>query len=69
MQSASEKKKKKKAKTASRSAGPNATFAAATGQVAPTRATTTGTDTQINTGIIQQRQYVAPKVEELGDDE
>ncbi|GAB0132725.1 hypothetical protein EsDP_00001153 [Epichloe bromicola] len=69
-ESASEKKKKKKkARAGSRSAGPNATFAAATGQVAPTTATTTGTDTQINTGIIQQRQYVAPKVEELGDDE
>ncbi|KAG6039530.1 hypothetical protein E4U41_002500 [Claviceps citrina] len=68
-ESASEKKKKKKSKTAARSVGQNASFAAATGQVAPTTATTTGTDTQINTGSVQQRQYVAPNVEELGDDE
>ncbi|KAK2606074.1 Translocation protein S62 [Conoideocrella luteorostrata] len=68
-ESAADKKKKKKAKSAARSAGPNATFAAATGQIAPTTATTTGTDTQINTGSLQQRQYEAPKVEELADDE
>lgn len=47
---------------------PNATLAAATGQVAPVSATTTGTDTQVATGL-QQRHYEAPKVEELGDDE
>ncbi|KAG5937958.1 hypothetical protein E4U53_008095 [Claviceps sorghi] len=68
-ESASEKKKKKKQKSAARSVGTNATFAAATGQVAPTTATTTGTDTQIRTGSVQPRQYMAPNVEELGDDE
>ncbi|KAG6001489.1 hypothetical protein E4U54_001073 [Claviceps lovelessii] len=67
--SASDKKKKKKLKSSSRTVGTNATFAAATGQVAPASATTTGTDTQIKTGNMQQRQYVAPNVEELGDDE
>ncbi|PFH62572.1 hypothetical protein XA68_12992 [Ophiocordyceps unilateralis] len=63
------KKSKKKARTAGSGAGTNATFAAATGQVAPTTATTTGTDTQIKTGDMHQRNYVAPKVEELADDE
>jgi translocation protein SEC62 len=62
-------KPKKKKKSAAPSSAANATFAAATGQVAPTTATTTGTDTTLNTGEVQQRQYVAPKVEELGDDE
>jgi len=32
-------------------------------------ATTTGTDTQIQTGGAHQRNYAAPKVEELDDDE
>ncbi|OAA47745.1 protein translocation protein, Sec62 family protein [Metarhizium rileyi] len=70
-ESAADKKKKKKAKSSSRSSAnvPNNAFAASTGQVAPTTATTTGTDTQINVGSAQQRQYVAPKVEELADDE
>ncbi|RDA91646.1 hypothetical protein CP533_0078 [Ophiocordyceps camponoti-saundersi (nom. inval.)] len=63
------KKSKKKARTAVSGGGTNATFAAATGQVAPTTATTTGTDTQIKTGDMHQRNYVAPKVEELADDE
>ncbi|KJZ79939.1 hypothetical protein HIM_00653 [Hirsutella minnesotensis 3608] len=62
------KKSKKRAKAAS-SVGPNATFAAATGQIAPTTATTSGTDTQIQTGDMHQRSYKAPKVEELADDE
>lgn len=62
------KKTKKKAKTTSNNV-PNAAFAASTGQVAPATATTTGTDTQIKTGEVQQRNYVAPKVEELADDE
>ncbi|KAK5998460.1 Translocation protein SEC62 [Cladobotryum mycophilum] len=60
-------KKKKKAKAVA--AGANATMAAATGQIAPTTATTTGTDTQVNTEGLQQRHYEAPKVEELADDE
>ncbi|OAA81476.1 translocation protein SEC62 [Akanthomyces lecanii RCEF 1005] len=60
-----EKPKKKKKRTQAGAA--NSTMAAATGQVAPTSATTTGTDTQINTGA--QQRYVAPKVEELQDDE
>lgn len=42
-------------------------MAAATGQVAPATATTTGTDTTIST--VKQRNYEAPKVEELADDE
>ncbi|POR39477.1 Translocation protein SEC62 [Tolypocladium paradoxum] len=63
------KKIKKKGKATSSSSGPNAAFAASTGQVAPTTATTTATDTQINTGEVQQRNYVAPKVEEMADDE
>ncbi|CEJ84509.1 Putative Translocation protein SEC62 [[Torrubiella] hemipterigena] len=57
------KKKKKSAANAT-----NATVAAAAGQVGPTTATTTGTDTQVNTGL-QQRSYHAPAVGELGDDE
>lgn len=56
----------KKSKAAG-AVGTNPVFAAATGQVAPTSATTTGTDTQINT--VQQRSYEAPRVEELADDE
>ncbi|KAH0597463.1 hypothetical protein MHUMG1_04841 [Metarhizium humberi] len=70
-QSAADKKKKKKAKSAARASGkvPNNAFAASTGQIAPTTATTTGTDTQINVGNVQQRHYEAPKVEELADDE
>ncbi|PHH87477.1 hypothetical protein CDD83_8832 [Cordyceps sp. RAO-2017] len=63
------KKSKKRGKASTSGAGTNATFAAATGQVAPTTATTTGTDTQIKTGDMHQRPYMAPKVEELADDE
>lgn len=62
-------KPKKKKKKAAAAAAANSTVAAATGQVAPASATTTGTDTQVNTGGVQQRQYVAPRVEELADDE
>ncbi|KAF7558736.1 hypothetical protein G7046_g5427 [Stylonectria norvegica] len=61
------KPKKKKAKTTGGSGVPNAAFAASTGQVAPTTATTTGTDTQVATAT--QRNYKAPIVEELADDE
>jgi translocation protein SEC62 len=39
-----------------------------TGNAPPATATTTATDTQINTEP-RQRSYVAPKVEELADDE
>ncbi|KAM3429820.1 hypothetical protein MY4824_008045 [Beauveria thailandica] len=60
-------KPKKKKKRAQQGGATNSTMAAAAGQVAPTSATTTGTDTQINTGA--QQRYVAPKVEELQDDE
>uniref|UniRef100_A0A0B7JHN8 Translocation protein SEC62 n=1 Tax=Bionectria ochroleuca TaxID=29856 RepID=A0A0B7JHN8_BIOOC len=60
-------KKKKKSKAVKGST--NASVAAATGQVSPATAQTTGTDTQVNTEGVHQRQYVAPKVEELGDDE
>ncbi|KHN98166.1 protein translocation protein, Sec62 family protein [Metarhizium album ARSEF 1941] len=68
---ADKKKKKKKARSAARASTtvPNNAFAASTGQVAPTTATTTGTDTQINVGNAQQRQYEAPRVEELADDD
>lgn len=62
-----EKPKKKKKKAAAGGVA-NSTVAAAAGQVTST-ATTTGTDTQVKTGGVQQRQYVAPRVEELGDDE
>lgn len=44
-------------------------MAAATGQIAPTAATTTGTDTQIDVAPQQQKPYEAPRVEELADDE
>ncbi|KAI9171209.1 Translocation protein SEC62 [Paramyrothecium foliicola] len=61
-------KPKKKKKSAAAAPGANSAFAAATGQVAPASATTTGTDTTLSTAA-QQRQYEAPRVEELGDDE
>lgn len=60
-------KPKKKKKKAPVTPATNPTMAAATGQVEST-ATTTGTDTQLKTGL-QQRSYEAPKVEETGDDE
>lgn len=62
------KKKKKKSADAGGAAIANSAVSAATGQV-PATATTTGTDTQVHTGGVQQRQYVAPRVEELADDE
>ncbi|ATY65149.1 translocation SEC62 [Cordyceps militaris] len=62
-----ETEKPKKKKRAQQGGSTNATMAAATGQAAPASATTTGTDTQINTAA--QQRYVAPKVEELQDDE
>ena len=64
---ADKKKKKKPTKKASGSAAAGATFSATTGQPAPATATTTATSTQIATGL--QRNYVAPRVEELEDDE
>lgn len=73
-QPASSKKKKKKSKKASASANAGATFSATTGQPAPATATTTATSTQVSTTATtttpQQRSgYVAPRVEELPDDE
>ncbi|KAL2135745.1 hypothetical protein VTI74DRAFT_7115 [Chaetomium olivicolor] len=65
---ADKKKKKKKSKKASGSANAGATFSATTGQPAPATATTTATDTQVSTAP-QQRSYMAPRVEELEDDE
>ncbi|EAQ87263.1 hypothetical protein CHGG_03882 [Chaetomium globosum CBS 148.51] len=65
---AAAKKKKKSKKSASGSAAAGATFSGATGQPAPASATTTATSTQISTGP-QQRNYMAPRVEELEDDE
>ncbi|KAL2024545.1 hypothetical protein VTK56DRAFT_7588 [Thermocarpiscus australiensis] len=63
---ASGKKKKKTKKNASANAA--STFSAATGQPAPATATTTATATQVSSAP-QQRSYVAPRVEELEDDE
>ncbi|KAK3293987.1 translocation protein Sec62-domain-containing protein [Chaetomium fimeti] len=65
---AAKKKKKTTKKSASGSAAAGATFSGATGQPAPASATTTATATQIATGL-QQRSYMAPRVEELEDDE
>ncbi|SPQ25198.1 312893e7-7009-48da-a9e4-2877f1827414 [Thermothielavioides terrestris] len=65
---AEKKKKKKKSKKAAGSANASATFSAATGQPAPATATTTATATQVSAGP-QQRKYMAPRVEELADDE
>jgi translocation protein SEC62 len=62
-------KPKKKKKSSAAAPGTTSALAAATGQVAPAEATTTGTETQLNTGELRERQYEAPRVEELGDDE
>ncbi|RYO89905.1 hypothetical protein DL766_006932 [Monosporascus sp. MC13-8B] len=62
------KKKKKKAKQTATNAEAAAHFAASQGHVAPATAVTTATETEIQTAS-QQRSYVAPKVEELVDDE
>ncbi|KAK0701829.1 translocation protein Sec62-domain-containing protein [Lasiosphaeria miniovina] len=61
-------KKKKKSKSSAVSASAGSTFSATTGQPAPATATTTATATQVLTEP-HQRSYVAPRVEELGDDE
>ncbi|AEO60624.1 hypothetical protein MYCTH_2310016 [Thermothelomyces thermophilus ATCC 42464] len=70
---ASKKKKKKKSKkserSASGSAAAGATFSATTGQPAPATATTTATSTQVSTAPQQRSNYMAPRVEELEDDE
>lgn len=51
-------------------ASAQSTFAATTGQPMPASATTTATETQIDTGSdARQRAYEAPRVEELADDE
>ncbi|KAL6698338.1 translocation protein sec62 [Trichoderma pleuroticola] len=57
-------KKKKKSKAVAT----NSVMAAATGQVAPTTATTTGTDTQVDVAPQESKVYEAPKVEELADE-
>jgi translocation protein SEC62 len=44
-------------------------FAGLRGDAAPATATTTATTTQVQTGLQQRTGYVAPQVEELGDDE
>ncbi|KAJ9160913.1 Translocation protein SEC62 [Coniochaeta hoffmannii] len=64
-----ETQKKKKKSSSKGSASAQATFSATTGQPAPASATTTATDTQVATGPAKQRSYIAPKVEELADDE
>ncbi|KAI8963844.1 translocation protein [Daldinia sp. FL1419] len=63
-------KPKKKKKSASKSVGAEsaAQLARDAGHPPPATATTTATETQIQTEP-QQRAYVAPKVEELADDE
>lgn len=70
-QTAKPKKKKSKSAGAAASSATTSGFAAATGQVAPASATTTGTDTQINTGNVRKvnASHAAPTVEELGDEE
>ncbi|KAI1377770.1 translocation protein [Hypoxylon crocopeplum] len=61
-------KPKKKKKTKSVNAESAAQLAGQTGHPPPATATTTATTTQIQTGP-QQRSYIAPRVEELADDE
>ncbi|KAK3939803.1 translocation protein Sec62-domain-containing protein [Diplogelasinospora grovesii] len=68
------KKKKKNSKSTPGTSAAGATFSATTGQPAPATATTTATATQVVTGPgggagPQQRNYISPRVEELGDDE
>ncbi|KAK7982013.1 hypothetical protein PG996_009703 [Apiospora saccharicola] len=64
------KQKKKKTKSSKgMSHEASAGFAGSTGNVAPATATTTGTDTQIQTAPQQRAAYTAPQVEELADDE
>ncbi|KAK0704239.1 translocation protein Sec62-domain-containing protein [Apiosordaria backusii] len=64
------KKKKKKSNNAKASATAGATFSAATGQAAPATASVNSTATQVASGPTpKQRNYLAPRVEELGDDE
>ncbi|KAH8884762.1 Sec62 family protein translocation protein [Thozetella sp. PMI_491] len=63
------KKKKKKSSSSKASAHAQATFSATSGQPAPATATTTATDTQINTAQPRGAAYVAPRVEEIVDDE
>ncbi|KAI3549274.1 Sec62 family protein translocation protein [Colletotrichum melonis] len=65
---APKKGKKKKASSAGASSA-GGTFAASTGQPLPASATTTATETQIASQPAQRPGYVAPAVEELGDDE
>ncbi|KAI1490573.1 translocation protein [Biscogniauxia mediterranea] len=60
-------KKKKKAKSMNPESA--AHFAGSTGHSAPATATTTATETQVQTSPQQRAGYVAPKVEELADDE
>ncbi|VBB73915.1 Putative translocation protein SEC62 [Podospora comata] len=63
-------KKKKKSKKVKASATAGATFSAATGQAAPATASVNSTATQIASGPTPtQRSYLAPRVEELEDDE
>lgn len=63
------KPKKKKKKSGAVNSESAAHFAGSIGEVAPATATTTATDTQVQTAPQQRTGYVAPQVEELGDDE
>ncbi|KAI1821944.1 translocation protein Sec62-domain-containing protein [Xylaria intraflava] len=60
-------KKKKKATTMNSESA--AHFAGSIGEAAPATAMTTATSTQVETAPQQRSGYVAPQVEELGDDE
>lgn len=62
-------KPKKKKKNAAMNSESAAHFAGSIGEAAPATAITTATDTQVQMAPQQRNGYVAPKVEELGDDE
>ncbi|KAI0166003.1 Sec62 family protein translocation protein [Xylariaceae sp. FL1272] len=68
-ESAKNKKKKKKSGPTTMNAESAAHFAGTTGNTGPASATTTGTETQIQTAPQQRAAYIAPQVEELGNDE
>ncbi|KAI8945643.1 Sec62 family protein translocation protein [Xylaria longipes] len=62
-------KPKKKKKNSTMNSETAAHFAGSIGEAAPATAMTTATDTQVQTAPQQRAGYVAPRVEELGDDE
>ncbi|KAI0912521.1 Sec62 family protein translocation protein [Ustulina deusta] len=62
-------KPKKKKKNTTMNSESAAHFAGSIGEAAPATAMTTATETQVQTAPQQRSGYVAPRVEELGDDE